>query len=160
MDFPPPTAKQARIVWFSLTGLAIGVTVGLLGLLIWGLGFVLKVLSPVLWPLAIAGIFSYLLDPVVDFFERRKVSRQKAIILVFAICVLALGGLFASIAPRVVHESPKLIADLPTYSKNLKEDLDEWMRGKPWFQEWRGRLWPRRAGEVIQAPVTNTPVVS
>src|SRR3982751_3663749 len=89
MDFPPPTVKQARIVWLSLTGLAIGIIVGLLGLLIWGLGFVLKVLSPVLWPLAIAGILAYLLDPVVDFFERRKVSRQKAIILVFGICVLA-----------------------------------------------------------------------
>ena len=158
MDFPPPTVKQARIVWLSLTGLAIGIIVGLLGLLIWGLGFVLKVLSPVLWPLAIAGILAYLLDPVVDYFARRKVSRQKAIILVFGICVLALGGLFASIVPRVVRETEKLIADLPAYSKNLQEDLNQWVVSKPWFEEWRVRLWPRRGGEARQTPVTNTAV--
>src|SRR3954465_13109788 len=107
MAFPSPTVKQARIVWLSLTGLAIGVIEGLLGLLVWGLGFVLKLLSPVLWPLAIAGILAYLLDPVVDFFTRRKFSRQKAIIFVFGICVLALAGLFASIVPRVVRETEK-----------------------------------------------------
>ncbi|MDB6034342.1 MAG: hypothetical protein JWM16_4680 [Verrucomicrobiales bacterium] len=156
MNFPPPSDKQARIVWLSLTGLAIGVIVALLGVLLWGFGFVLRVLSPVIWPLAIAGIIAYLLDPVVDFFERRKFSRQKSIILVFGICVLCIGGLVASILPRVVREGEKLIVDLPAYAKNAQEDLNEWVSRKPVFDAWRLRLFPRFATSTNHITSTNS----
>src|SRR5881397_1702816 len=118
MNFPPPTEKQARIVWFSVTTLAIGVLVATLCVFVWGLGQVLHVLSPVLWPLAVAGILAYLLDPVVDFFEHKNISRKKAIILVFAMCTVALVGLLASVVPRLIHETEKLIADVPSYSRD------------------------------------------
>src|SRR5258706_1863718 len=117
MNFPPPTEKQARIVWMSLTAFSIALLVVILCAFVGGLGQVLNVLSPVLWPLAIAGILAYLLDPVVDFFVMRNISRRKAIILVFAICAVALAGLLASIIPRLVDETQKLIADLPKYSQ-------------------------------------------
>src|SRR6266567_2800963 len=100
MSFPSPTEKQAQIVWISITTLAVGVLLATLCVFVWGLGEVLGVLSPVLWPLAIAGILAYLLDPVVDFFERKNVSRKKAIILVFALCSVALMALLASVVPR------------------------------------------------------------
>jgi hypothetical protein len=38
-----PTPKQARIIWFAVTALAIGIILALLGALIWGLGRVLHV---------------------------------------------------------------------------------------------------------------------
>lgn len=151
MNFPPPSQKQARIFWLSVTGLAIGVLVGLLGLLVWGFGFVLKVLSPVIWPLAIGGIIAYLLDPVVDFFERRKFSRQKSILIVFGICLLVVAGIAASILPRVVRETEKLIADLPAYAKNIQDDLTEWASRKPFFEAWKGRLFPSRRGPGTNA---------
>src|SRR5262245_8316449 len=102
MNFPPPTEKQARIVWISLTALAIAVLVATRCLFVWGLGQVLHVLSPVLWPLAIAGILAYLLDPVVDFFERKKIPRGRSIIIVFGLCTVLLVGLVASLVPRVI----------------------------------------------------------
>ncbi|MGA2436320.1 MAG: hypothetical protein ABSG25_13670, partial [Bryobacteraceae bacterium] len=80
MSFPPPTEKQARLIWLALSGLAIATLVALVAALIWGLGYALRLLSPVLWPLAIAGVIAYLLDPVVDFFERRGLSRPRAIV--------------------------------------------------------------------------------
>src|SRR5258706_14406418 len=95
MNFPPPTEKQARIVWMSLTAFSIALLVAILCAFVWGLGQVLNVLSPVLWPLAIAGILTYLLDPVVDFFVMRNISRRKEIILVFAICTVTLSMLLA-----------------------------------------------------------------
>ena len=58
-----------------------------------------------LWPLAIAGVIAYLLDPVVDWFERKGVSRAKAIVSVFVIALLivaaialpALGGALSAL---------------------------------------------------------------
>jgi len=44
MNFPPPTEKQARIIWLAVTGLAIATLVGLVGLLILGLKWVVNVL--------------------------------------------------------------------------------------------------------------------
>lgn len=67
MSFPPPSPKQARLLWWSLTALAVGVMLALLGVLLWGLARLIGLLSPVLWPLAIAGVLAYVLDPLVDF---------------------------------------------------------------------------------------------
>jgi len=153
MSFPPPTPTQARIVWLSATALAIGILVSLLCAFVWGLGKVLHVLSPVLWPLAIAGILAYLLDPVVDYFERHKVSRGRAIILVFTLCVLALVTLFASVVPRLVRESEKLIADLPKYSKDVQEDVTRWISRRPFFDAWREKLFPSETNSAVQLPL-------
>ena len=75
MPLPPPTERQARLIWLAVTGLAMAVLAGLVVALVWGLGRVVEILAPVLWPLAAAGILSYLLDPVVDFLHRRGASR-------------------------------------------------------------------------------------
>ena len=88
MNLPPPTERQARVIWCAVTALAVAVIAGLLCLLIWGLGRVLHVLSPVLWPLAVAAVLACLLDPVVDFLERRRVPRTRAILLVFAVALV------------------------------------------------------------------------
>src|SRR5436305_14555054 len=127
MSFPSPSDSQARIVWASITAFAIALFIAIICAFIWGLGQVLHVLSPVLWPLAIAGIIAYLLDPVVDFFEHRNMSRPKSIILVFAICAVVLAGFLASVIPRLVTETEKLISDLPTYSASIQKDASEWM---------------------------------
>ena len=103
MAFPSPSDKQAKVLWFSLTVLAIAVFLALLALMFYGVGWMLDRLSPVLLPLAIAGILAFLLNPLVDFFEPKmsaKVSmlfskmknpkRVKAILLVFMIGVTSI----------------------------------------------------------------------
>jgi predicted PurR-regulated permease PerM len=67
-----PTPTQSRIFWIALTALAIVALVASVAALIWALGRVLELFGPVLWPLAIAAVLAYLLDPLVDILERRK----------------------------------------------------------------------------------------
>ena len=50
MSFPPPTERQARVIWLALTGLSVAALAALVVALVWGLGQVLSMLSPVLWP--------------------------------------------------------------------------------------------------------------
>ena len=66
MAFPPPTEKQAKILWTSITALAVGILLALIAVLLLGVAWVANTLSSVLIPLAIAGIVAYLLDPLVD----------------------------------------------------------------------------------------------
>ena len=52
--------------------------------------------------LAVAAVVAYLLDPVVDFFERRKIPRTRAILLVFFLAVMLVLTLLATVVPVLV----------------------------------------------------------
>src|SRR6266700_2050565 len=118
MMFPSPTPRQARIMMLALTGFAFAVLAGLLAALVWAVGRVLQILSPVLWPLAAAGVIAYLLDPVVDFIERKGASRARAILAVFALAALITLALVSSVVPQVVRETKQLADKFPVYSVN------------------------------------------
>jgi predicted PurR-regulated permease PerM len=160
MPLPSPTDKQARIIWMSVTALAVGILLALLVVLIRGLGWLLNLLSPVLWPLAIGGILAYLLDPVVDFVARRGVPRGRAIILVFALVVVALAAFLASIIPRMVRESGRLISDVPGYSRQVQTNLNQWMSSRPFLETWRGKLFPSSKSNTPPAVTNGTNVTT
>jgi predicted PurR-regulated permease PerM len=101
--------------------------------LIWGLGQILQILSPVLWPLAIAGIIAYLLDPLVDFIERKGSSRPRAIVCVFAIAVVIMAALFGSVVPHLISETRQLAARMPGYTDRLEQRMEEWANNPPPF---------------------------
>jgi len=125
MNFPPPAEKQARVIWFAITGLALAAIVALIVALVWGLGRVLSVLSPVLWPVAVAGVLACLLDPVVDFLVRKNVPRTRAIVVVFALALIIVAGLAASVVPQVVVEARDLAAKSSTFATGLPQRAAE-----------------------------------
>jgi len=134
MNIPPPTEKQARLFWTALTGLAIAIVVALLVALVWGLGRVLHVFAPVIWPLAVAGVLACLLDPVVDFLVRKQVPRIRAILVVFAMALLIVAGLFASVVPQLVVEardlattSSQFVTQLPAKAGKIAGHPPKWL---------------------------------
>ena len=133
MNLKSPTEKQARVIWFALTGLAVATVIALIVATEWGLGRVLDLLSPVLWPLAIAGVVACLLSPLVDFFERRKIPRVRAIILVFIMAFAIVLAVLASVIPQVVNETAQLAEKVPEYSKNLQRRIQEIIAQPPEF---------------------------
>ena len=126
MAFPSPSEKQAKVLWFSITALAVAIFLALLALIFYGVAWMLDRLTPVLLPLAVAGIFAFLLNPLVDFFEGKmsaKVSilftkirnpkRVKAILLVFL-----LGA--ASITTITVVTITTVVPDLVKLGKEMQ----------------------------------------
>ena len=131
MNIPPPTEKQARIIWLAVTGFAMATIVALIVGLVWGLGKVLNVLSPVVWPIAVAAVLAYLLDPVVDFFERRRVPRTRAIVLVFVIALFLVLAVFSSVVPRLVVETKQLVSNVPTFIGKIETRVHRWIEEPP-----------------------------
>ena len=124
MAYPPPTEKQAKILWASVTALAVGVLVALMAIMVLGMVRVASVLSSVLLPLAIAGVIAYLLDPVVDWFQKKRgFKRQNSIILVFIIALLLVGGLVASVVPPLIDQTTKLTTEFPRIVKNFQDKV-------------------------------------
>lgn len=133
MNFPPPSPRQAKVIWLAVTGFSIALLVALVVALLWSAGRVIHALSPVLWPLALAGVLAYLLDPLVDLLQRRGVPRGRAILCVFALALCILVALFASVVPRIVVESRDLIARIPSFVDRLQERADYWLTHPPEF---------------------------
>ena len=133
MSLPPPSLPQARVIWLALTGLAFAFILALIVGVVWGLGRALDLLSPVVWPLAVAGVLAYLLDPVIDFFERKGVPRTRSILLVFAVAVGLFLAMLGSILPQAISESQDLAARIPDYGEKLWHRAEDWVKNPPEF---------------------------
>jgi predicted PurR-regulated permease PerM len=86
----------------------------------------------VLWPLAIAAVLAYLLDPLVDLLERRQMKRQRAILFVFAVAALLVLGFGAMVVPRLVFETRALAARIPRYAADIQQRAVDWMENSGW----------------------------
>ncbi len=128
MKFPSPSEDQAKIVWTAASALAVAIILVLVSLIFIGMGWVAKQLSSVLLPLAVAGVIAYLLDPVVDFFQRRGIARSWAIILVFFLAVLFQAGMVATVAPRLITQAGVLREEFPKYKDKLRSRVDGLMK--------------------------------
>ena len=131
MGFSPPTPGQARVIWLAVTALAGALIVTVIAGAVWGLGQVLSLLSPVLWPIAVAGVLAYLLDPLVDRFQQKGASRPRAIITVFALAALIVMGLLGSVVPQVVRETRQLAQRIPIYRAKAEQQLRQWADHPP-----------------------------
>ncbi len=120
-----PTVFQRNTLWTAVTALAITVTgalaVGLIYLLMLVMGF----LQPILVPFAVAGVLAYLLEPGVQWLERRGLNRQRAVLLVFAVFLVGIGGLGWWVTVKLGDPAANLAHRLPVYySKAQKAVLD------------------------------------
>lgn len=122
----PPGHGQLRVMWFALTVLAVAVTIAVGIAAIWGIGIILNLLSPVLWPLAIAMVLAYLLDPAVSWLEHHGIKRAWGIVIVFTILFCVLGGLVASVIPQMLKETNKLAGKIPGYTAQAQKHLIDW----------------------------------
>jgi len=148
-----PSDKQLRMVWFAVTALSLAAVVAVIAAAVWGLAQVLDLLSPVIWPLAIAGIVACVLAPVVAWLERRRVTRTRAILLVFTAAFLIVAGTLASVIPQVVVETRELAGKVPEYSQRLQNRLGRLLSEPPAIVQ---HFLPHHT--VTPAPIgTNTP---
>lgn len=125
-DKKTPGEHQLRIIWFALTTLAIAAVVALGVVVVWGIGKILNLLSPVLWPLAIAGVLAYLLDPAVNWLEHRRLHRTSGIIIVFAVVAAVLIGVLASVIPQMMSEANDLASRIPGYAQQAQQKVSVW----------------------------------
>lgn len=116
----PPTLWQQRMMWAALTGLSLYTIARLAAYVLTLTGNALSFLQPLLIPVAVAAIFAYLLDPVVERVTRFGVARTKAVLYVFALGLLPAAGILIWILPQVYHQSVDLGAQIPSLVDNAR----------------------------------------
>lgn len=149
MSFPAPTVKQARLLWLAATAVAVAVLLGAAVLGLWALGWVLNRLVAILVPLAVAGVLAYLLEPVVGFFERRGLSRPRAIVWVFILAGVGVLLLLATVLPRLVVEITLFVHRGPEYAEQVRQAVQTWLAESPLglrAQQW----WDSETGDQVR----------
>jgi len=116
-----PTLWQRKTMWAALTACFVVLLVVIVGAVIWAAASVISFLQPILIPVAIAVILTYLLDPLVTKMSRGTLSRTKAVALVFAIAFFALGGLAAWLIPTISIQSANFARQVPAYTERARD---------------------------------------
>lgn len=123
-----PSDFQKAVTWKAITGVSFAIIFLLLISSIFILGKFLNILQPVLVPVAIAAILSYLLSPLVHWIRKKalrehKLSRTRAILLVYS----ALTIFFTVIALMVIipasSQLNELIQDREKIIENAQKKL-------------------------------------
>lgn len=119
-----PTRFQKKTLWSAITMLSV-IAIGAMAVgLIWLFTIVMGFLQPVLVPLAVAGVLTYLLYPLVDKLIDRGVHQKKASLIVYISFIAASSILIISIAVPVSKQAGILIKEFPAMSKKFEETLD------------------------------------
>jgi len=111
-----PTAFQKNALWTAVTALSLtligALAIGLIYLGTQVLGF----LQPILVPFAVAGVLAYLLEPGVEWLERRGLNRQSSVLLAFGLFTLGLIGMGWWVVPKIGEQTANLAKKVPAYT--------------------------------------------
>jgi len=118
-----PTSWQCKTMWAALTAFFVVLLIVIVGAVIWTGANIISFLQPILIPVAIAGILTYLLDPLVTKMSRGTFSRTKAVALVFAFAFFALGGLVAWLVPTISIQSANFAKQVPAYTEKARDRI-------------------------------------
>src|SRR4029077_7902058 len=116
-----PTPWQRKTMWGALTACFVVLLVSIVGPGSGPAANVISFLQPILIPVAIAVILTYLLDPLVTKMSRGTLSRTKAVALLFAIAFFALGGLAAWLVPTISIQSANFARQVPAYTERARD---------------------------------------
>lgn len=108
-------------------------------------------------PLLLGLLVAYLLDPAVDWFERRGRSRTFGVILITLLLLLAIVAFFLFVVPAIGDQVERLADRLPEYQELVREQV------QPFFERLEAR-YPEEIEEIQQRTVQglrdNLPVVA
>ena len=150
--------KDFSLSWFfrwfldnkAITVFLVTLLLGLNILLLSKLSFLFKpvgeLIGVVALPLIISGLLYYLLNPIVDFLEKKKVNRLLAISIVFVLIALLLVWGLAVAIPSLQKQIVTFFKNLPIYLKQIEYQLDQLLTDprfeavKPQVAEWTDNL--------------------
>jgi predicted PurR-regulated permease PerM len=93
-------------------------------------GWLVWLLSPILMPFLLAGVFAYLGDPLVDRLERLHLPRGLAASIVFLLMLLVVAIALVLLIPFIQRQVVRFIAALPTYATWFNLHAIPWLEDK------------------------------
>jgi predicted PurR-regulated permease PerM len=95
-----------------------------------GSAWLVYLLAPVLMPFAFAAMLAYLGDPLTDKLETYRLSRTKAVLVVFSVMTLVFVLVLLLLVPLLEYQVEHFVGSLPAYVEWLNETVIPWSQRK------------------------------
>jgi len=90
-------------------------------------------------PIIMAGVFYYLLNPIVDFLEKKGISRVLSIIGLFILVIALLIWGIVVIIPKIQEQTVSFTNHFPQYLDTVDQKVQEFLKN-PFFSQFRGQV--------------------
>lgn len=100
---------------------------------------IISFIAIVMLPLVISAILYYLIKPLVDFIEKRGVSRTTSIFIVFAIIIALLIWAVARFIPMIQEQVMSFVENLPSYVRSINVEANRFLES-PWLANYQEEL--------------------
>jgi predicted PurR-regulated permease PerM len=114
-----------RFVLFLLITLLIGLNI----MVFTRVSFIFQPLAvlvkTVVLPLILTGVVFYLLNPIVDYLERKRVKRVYSIILLYLLVIGIITIIVTSVVPVIRDQVARLISNAPIYTAEAQKRFEE-----------------------------------
>ncbi|MDH3646200.1 MAG: AI-2E family transporter [Gammaproteobacteria bacterium] len=101
-------------------------------LIVVAVGWLVFLLAPILTPFVAAFLIAYIGDPLVDSFEKLKLSRALSVVLFFILLTIVLSAVVILVAPLVRTQASALFERLPGYVQWVESQI------LPLVMKWTG----------------------
>lgn len=121
-----------RWVWFQRF-LILGLSGPIVALNIWVLSQVLRYFEHLITVLSVAAILAFLLNYPVRFFERARITRTQAVIIVLLVSLTLLVFVGLILVPVIIDQTVQLLNGIPGWLETVQENLgrlDNWARAR------------------------------
>jgi predicted PurR-regulated permease PerM len=85
------------------------------------------VVSTVSVPIILATVAYYLLNPLVDFMERRRIKRGYSILILYVLIIGLLTILIVEIIPLIRNQIMGFVENVPMYSEEIQKLFENWI---------------------------------
>lgn len=100
---------------------------------------IISFIAIIMLPLVISAILYYLIKPLVDFIEKRSVSRTTSIFIVFAIIIALLIWDVARFIPMIQEQLMSFVKNLPSYVRSINVEANKFLES-PWLANYQEEL--------------------
>ncbi|WP_404417927.1 AI-2E family transporter [Marinospirillum sp.] len=121
IDFAP---GEQQLLRYTLVTLSAVTLMGMLVFIIWVFGYILGTLHMLVFPLAIAGVLTLILLPIVELFERlMHLNRLGAVITLFLTLFAMFLAMMVLVLPTAIYQASQFIQTLPAIAESGYESL-------------------------------------
>jgi len=86
-------------------------------------GVIIYLLSPVFTPFLVSAVLAYLANPIIERFEKWKISRLWASVIVFTLMFAIIIGIFMLLVPVIEQQITEFIKNIPSYIDKFKTNI-------------------------------------
>ncbi|GAB6992341.1 AI-2E family transporter [Paenibacillus pini] len=116
-----------RFVLFLLVLLLIGLNIMVLNKVSFVFHPFIVLIKTIVLPLILTGIAYYLLNPIVDYLQTRKMGRVTSILVLYVLIIAIITLLVTSVIPVIREQINDLVDNFPTYSEAARLQFENLM---------------------------------